>query len=413
VNILPHCPSLYYRRIDFSKTATEWQNFDIPTPCRTWRGYSDKKYKNAQLKALTPGYKGSRKLSIQKIIVAHRDFLPLIGVKYGVERLCGNPLCVEETHLEPLLTEAAQRMVSEYRKEVLQNSEMDKYYTKPEVALRCYKSMKEFLVWHKVDMENVIFVEPSAGSGVFLDIIEEPSIGFDLVPAAPDIHKMDFLCGNTSPFLLQAGKKRRFTIGNPPFGRKAILAIGFLNKTLRCTEAVGFILPIQFRKWSAQSKVLEGAKLLVDTDLPEHSFEFMGKDYGVRCCFQIWVSSKWKTSLPNLRIEEKPATTHTDFEMWQYNCTEGAKKFFDKVEYEWDFAVPRQGFVDYNLKIYSPEECDPKQQWIFFKAKNKKARSNLEQIDFVKLSLKNIGIPGFGKADVVKEYTFLFYHLEP
>lgn len=91
--------------------------------------------------------------------------------------------------------------------------------------------------------------------------------------------------------------------------------------------------------------------------------------------------------------------------MYQYNRTEQTKKFFD---YEWDFAVPRQGYLDYSIKALSKSECDMKQQWIFFKAKNKETLDKLKKLDFVKLSRKNIGIPGFGKADVVQEFTAIF-----
>lgn len=49
-----------------------------------------------------------------------------------------------------------------------------------------------------------------------------------------------------------------------------------------------------------------------------------------------------------------------------------------------------------------------KQQWIFFKAKNKEILEKLKQLDFTKLSKKNIGIPGFGKADVVQEFLTMF-----
>ena len=110
------------------------------------------------------------------------------------------------------------------------------------------------------------------------------------------------------------------------------------------------------------------------------------------------------SSMPTLE-PGKSAIDHPDFDMYQYNRTEQAKKFFD---YEWDFAVPRQGYLDYATKEFSKNDCDMKQQWIFFKAKNMKTLERLKKLDFDKLSKKNIGIPGFGKADVVQEYLAMF-----
>ena len=49
-----------------------------------------------------------------------------------------------------------------------------------------------------------------------------------------------------------------------------------------------------------------------------------------------------------------------------------------------------------------------KKQWIFFKAKDKETLEKLKSIDFEKLSKKNIGIPGFGKADVVQEFISIY-----
>ena len=285
------------------------------------------------------------------------------------------------------------------------NEKLDKYYTKPAVAALCYENFKSILANSGISNDRFLFIEPSAGSGVFLDVIQEAKLGFDLAPTKESNHQIaqnDFLKDDLMGLLTDEEQcKQLIFIGNPPFGTKAKLAIEFVNKSLEYSNIVGFIVPIQFRKWSVQSKINSNSRLLADIDLPENAFEFMGKDYKVRCCFQVWALDTFKSSLSDLRISTKPATAHPDFEMYQYNRTEQALKFFD---YEWDFAVPRQGYLDYTIKSKSKVDCDPKQQWIFFKAKNKQILEKLLSLDFVKLSKKNIGIPGFGKADVVQEY---------
>ena len=94
--------------------------------------------------------------------------------------------------------------------------------------------------------------------------------------------------------------------------------------------------------------------------------------------------------------------------MWQYNNTKETRKYFDKSKYKWDFAVARQGYYDYKNFIYDENKLNPKVQYIFFKANNNNTLEKLKNIDFEKLSKKNTTIPGFGKADVVKEFLSKF-----
>jgi hypothetical protein len=236
-----------------------------------------------------------------------------------------------------------------------------------------------------------------------LNVIRGYRVGYDLVPEHPEVKKRNFL---TYKFptneLMKHGKKNFIFFGNPPFGKKSALAIEFLNKALTIGNVVAFIVPIQFRKWSVQSNINAEAKLVFDKDIQENAFTLLDKDYSLRCCFQIWSLSD--TTSINLRIREKPATEHPDFVMYQYNRTVEAEKFFDA---DWDFAVPRQGYQNYEFKAFDKTECDKKKQWIFFKAKNSEVLAKLKSLNFTALSKKNTGLPGFGKADVIKEYNNL------
>lgn len=273
---------------------------------------------------------------------------------------------------------------------------LDKYYTKVPVARQCYDILRPLVE------EGSLFIEPSAGGGAFIEAIGSDAeiIGFDLAPEHPSVVQNDFLNGDLRQFLTAEQRARKIVaIGNPPFGKKASLAIEFVNRSLKMFGVAAFIVPVQFQKWSVQSKIEPFASLIVDQLLPEDSFEVMGKTYKVRCCFQVW--SMRHHDHADMRIKRKPPTDHSDFEMWQFNRTQEAEKFFD---YQWDFAVPRQGFQDYTFKARHKDECDRKKQWIFFKANSEEALKRLLAIDFEMLSRKNTGIPGFGKADVVAEY---------
>ena len=54
----------------------------------------------------------------------------------------------------------------------------DKYYTSPELAEYCVKKTKEI-----IGEENITeYIEPSAGSGVFLDYLDKPYFAYDIEP---------------------------------------------------------------------------------------------------------------------------------------------------------------------------------------------------------------------------------------
>jgi len=181
-------------------------------------------------------------------------------------------------------------------------------------------------------------------------------------------------------------------IGNPPFGKRASLAIQFFNQSAMLSDSISFVVPVQFRKWSVQSKLNPEMRLVLDKDVPEHTFD------GIRCCFQVW---KRGGTEPDLRLLSAPAITHKDFVMWQYNNTKQAAYVFGMT---FDFAVPRQGFADYTRRETDQRQCERTTQWILFRAHDIKTLTNLVTLDFETLAKKNTTTPGFGKADVVKLY---------
>ena len=274
-------------------------------------------------------------------------------------------------------------------------NKLDQFYTQDEVAKHCIS------VVQKLYGNDYFMIEPSAGDGVFLKYLKQYA-AYDIEPKNDNIKKLDYLKEDLD-FL---NKDKNIVIGNPPFGKKAKLAIEFINKSFKYSNIVAFILPIQFLKYSAQKNINKKAKLIYSELLNPNSFRVNGKNYSVRCCFQIWVLND--ESKPNYRILESPPIKHNDFEMWQYNNTETALKYFNKEKYEWDFAVPRQGYKDYTVKETNPDNMDRKTQWIFFKASNEIILERLKNIDFPKLSKNNTSTPGFGKADVVKEYMTIY-----
>lgn len=288
----------------------------------------------------------------------------------------------------------------------------DQYFTRPEIADRAVGWLEDLLGSWPRPLLPWYFIEPSAGEGSFLDALAargHRAWAGDLVPAHPRVRRHDFLADPVPRW--PARFERRVVIGNPPFGRKADLAVAFLNRALGIAPVVAFVLPIQFRKWSAQGRVDPAAALLVDRDLPEDAFTFQGRPYRLRASFQVW-STRRPAGLQDLRLPRRPPTTHPDFWAWQYNCTPLALKYFGM---DWDFAVLRQGFGDF-ARQWEPgqrEAMSRKKQWIFIKARTPAALGVLRSLDFQALSHRNSGIPGFGKADLVAAYQAALASRQP
>ena len=283
---------------------------------------------------------------------------------------------------------------------------LDQFFTQDKVAKDCLNKILVTLRGLGYSTDDVSFLEPSAGDGAFIRAVKGKNMSFfayDIDSKHKYIQTNDYLANDLSANLPE--KDNLIVIGNPPFGKRAKLAIGFVNTSFKYSDTVAFILPLQFDKYSAQKQIDAFANLVLNEKLDENSFIFEGEEYGVRCCLQVWTKRK---GLDDLRLRQPPIIKHWDFEMWQYNNTREAEKYFDKEKYAWDFAVPRQGYKDYTLKETDPKKMDRRTQWIFFKAKNQNILHNLMKLDFERLSRKNTSTPGFGKADVIQMYNELF-----
>jgi len=287
--------------------------------------------------------------------------------------------------------------------------ELDQFYTRPEVSRACVKQLKQILP--KLDYgESITFIEPSAGTGSFLKALEPTDkwVAGDLEPKFPGVQERNFLVDTLE---VTVPREERVIFGNPPFGKKAALALEFIERGFDYADTVAFVLPIQLRKYITQKRLREDARLVYDELTPEVSFEFNGKPYEVRCVFQVWtlrnpLDDKGESLLPDLRRRTAPPTKHPDFEAWIYNATPQAEKVFMS---DWEFVILRQGWGDFTPKLRNENpELSKKIQWIFVKPLTEQARKNLLSIDYEELAKRNTSVRGFGKADLVDEYTRLF-----
>lgn len=83
--------------------------------------------------------------------------------------------------------------------------DLDQYYTSHEVAGECVDLFTSYYGFEEFDE----IIEPSAGSGRFLDFLPSPkTVGLDIRPGDPRVHKQNFLTwtpqDSTKKFLLLA-----------------------------------------------------------------------------------------------------------------------------------------------------------------------------------------------------------------
>lgn len=164
-------------------------------------------------------------------------------------------------------------------------SELDKFYTKPEVSTLCVS---------KINLEDyTTIIEPSAGSGAFSNLIPN-CIAMDLAPEGPGIIQQDWLEYNYNK---KKGDKV-LVIGNPPFGKCNSLSIKFFNHAAIFADTIAFILPISFKKQALQNRIALNFHLLDEVELEKDSFLLNGEPYSVRCVFQVWEKRNTKRNKP-------------------------------------------------------------------------------------------------------------------
>ena len=165
---------------------------------------------------------------------------------------------------------------------------LDQFFTTENVARACYEEMTAFLKERGQDQSDFHHVEPSAGSGVFFDLMPVGQrTGIDIMPARRDFVRNDFLTWKPS---LKNGT-RTLVIGNPPFGYRAWLALAFVNHAATFADHIGMILPMAFQsdgKGSPKHRV-EGMALQSSRTLPQDSFvDAIGRTVKVNALWQIW-----------------------------------------------------------------------------------------------------------------------------
>lgn len=256
---------------------------------------------------------------------------------------------------------------------------LDQFYTRKEVAKQCFAFLKKTLT-NKLGLEGPYYwLEPSAGTGAFFNLLpEENRLGIDLDPQVDGIISSDFLDYDLP-------RTDYITVGNPPFGKNASLALKFINKAAAHSQVVAFIVPKTFKKESLVNRIDSSLHLAAELPLIENAFVFNEKDYAVPCVFQVWV----KKQTP--RIKWKSALTHKDFS-------------FVKRE-EADIAFQRVGVNAGRVKKEFNNVAASSHY--FIKASPEVVR-NLESIDWNRVKHNTAGNPSISRGELVRLYELNF-----
>ena len=271
---------------------------------------------------------------------------------------------------------------------------LDQFFTTEETAASCLEYLKKRL---PVAAKSIEFIEPSAGDGVFYNLLPSGRrIGVDLDPQHPDIERADFMRWWPE----KGDRETRVVVGNPPFGKRGDIAIQFLLHATEMADTVGFILPMCFRKYAIQSKLPGDLRLVVQERLDKAFRLPDGRPYEINTEFQVWTrNARWKK---DLRVLTPEPIKHEHFIMHQYNNTREALRVFD---FDFDFAVPCQGWQDYTRRETDPNNCEKNKQWMLLKGLKRLYSDNLNDIDYQELAMSTATmVPGFRKCDLVGEY---------
>jgi hypothetical protein len=232
----------------------------------------------------------------------------------------------------------------------------EQFYTPTELAQTLVGDVEAVLG----SLEGKTVLEPAGGTGSFVGAAyakgAKEVISFDIEP----LHKQ-VLLGNFLDQELTA--QNLITISNPPFGRNNSLSIPFFNHAARFSDAICFIVPRSWRKWSVTNRLDLNFELVSDKDLDidymDSSGELISDKSRLATCFQIWK----KTETPRVPVKI------TDMGVIQKVSPELA-----------DVSMTIFGYGCGSIK--EDFECVPNTTQLFLKLNHPQALSALRSVDF-------------------------------
>ena len=198
----------------------------------------------------------------------------------------------------------------------------EQYYTPKPLALELVEHIENVLG----SLAGKTILEPAGGTGAFIDAVQAKGvanvISFDIEP----LHELVSL----GDFLEQEIKESNLiTVSNPPFGRNNSLSIPFFNHAAKVSDAICFIVPRSWRKWSVTNRLDLGFELALDLDIDIDYVDAVGTPLSSKnllaTCFQIWKKADAPRGL--VRVTDKgiiekvsPELADVSLTIFGYGC---------------------------------------------------------------------------------------------
>jgi predicted RNA methylase len=198
----------------------------------------------------------------------------------------------------------------------------EQYYTPKPLALELVTQIEKVLG----SLAGKTILEPAGGTGAFIDAVQAKGvanvISFDIEP----LHELVSL----GDFLEQEIKESNLiTVSNPPFGRNNSLSIPFFNHAAKVSDAICFIVPRSWRKWSVTNRLDLGFELALDLDIDIDYVDAVGTPLSSKnllaTCFQIWKKADAPRGL--VRVTDKgiiekvsPELADVSLTIFGYGC---------------------------------------------------------------------------------------------
>ena len=176
----------------------------------------------------------------------------------------------------------------------------EQYYTPKPLALELVAQIERVLG----PLEGKTVLEPAGGTGAFIEAVQAAGvtqvISFDIEPLHELVSVGDFL-------EQEINESNLITISNPPFGRNNSLSIPFFNHAAKVSDAICFIVPRSWRKWSVINRLDLGFVLALDLDLEIDYVDADGLPLSSKThlatCFQIWKKANNRRQI--IRVTDK------------------------------------------------------------------------------------------------------------
>ena len=198
----------------------------------------------------------------------------------------------------------------------------EQYYTPKPLALELVSQIEKVLG----PLAGKTILEPAGGTGAFIEAVQTKGvtsvISFDIEPLHELVSVGDFLGQEIK-------ESNLITISNPPFGRNNSLSIPFFNHAANVSDAICFIVPRSWRKWSVTNRLDLGFELALDLDIEIDYVDAAGTPLSnknhLATCFQIWKKADAPRSL--VRVTDKgiiekvsPEQADVSLTIFGYGC---------------------------------------------------------------------------------------------